>query len=137
MGHRNASGWILDKQAPFVGSLKANTAYNMLLAINGLNATLLVDNKTVFTYTYQPRVIDGVSFGLNYGFVGVGSDNSRGIFDNIQVQVLPPQYTLQALETFEDGIANQFAASFGYLERHGNTTNKNLQRHAGRHGRES
>jgi hypothetical protein len=34
--------------------------------------------------------------------VGVGSDTSRGSFDNVQVQVLPPQYTLQATEDFND-----------------------------------
>jgi hypothetical protein len=122
MGHRDATGWIVDKQAPFLSSLKANTAYNMLLAINGVNATLLIDNKTVFSFTYKPRVIDGFSFGLNYGMVGVGSDNSRGVFDNVKVQVLPPQYTMQSIETFDDGVANQFDPSTGWTI--SGTTNK-------------
>ena len=38
-----------------------------------------------------PRWIDGVAYGLNMGLVGFGSNNSQGIFDNVSVQVLPPQ----------------------------------------------
>ena len=56
----------------------------------------------LFTHTFQPRVIDGYAYGLNYGLVGMGSNNSRGSFDNVAVQVLPPQITLEATEDFED-----------------------------------
>ncbi|HSW25431.1 MAG TPA: hypothetical protein VLJ62_21910 [Burkholderiaceae bacterium] len=114
MGHRNASGWIVDVQAPLTGGLKAGTAYNLLLGINGLNATLVVDNKSVFSYAFAARVIDGATYGLNSGMVGVGSDNSVGVFDNVTVQILPPQYSLQTLETFDDGIANQFTPGIGW-----------------------
>jgi hypothetical protein len=34
--------------------------------------------------------------------VGVGSDNSRGTFDNISVQVLPPEITFEGTEEFPD-----------------------------------
>ena len=108
MGHRDASGWHVDEQAAVKGGLKSDTYYNMLLAVNGLNATLLIDNKTVFAHTYAPRVLDGYSYGLNWGLVGVGSDNSRGSFDNIQAQVLPPKITFQSTETFSDGVADLF-----------------------------
>jgi hypothetical protein len=90
--------------------VKADKWYNMLVAVNGTNVTLLVDNKLVFTHTYQPRVVDGYVFGLNNGYVGVGSDQSRGNFDNIRVQILPPQITFDETETFGDGVADLFTA---------------------------
>src|SRR6185295_3810086 len=102
MGHRDASGWHVDEQAAVKASLKADTSYNLLLAINGLNATLVVDNQLAFTHTFQPRIVAGYSYGLNWGLVGVGSNNARGSFDNIQVQVLPPQITFDQTENFSD-----------------------------------
>jgi hypothetical protein len=80
----------------------------MLIAVNGVNVTLLVDNKLLFTHTYQPRIVDGYAFGLNWGMVGVGSNNSRGAYDNIRVQILPPQVTFDQTEDFSDGIADLF-----------------------------
>ncbi|MGZ4378037.1 MAG: FIMAH domain-containing protein, partial [Gaiellaceae bacterium] len=98
MGHRDATGWIVDKQTPF--QAKSDTFYNMLLSVNGLTATLVVNNSAAFSQTYQARVVDGYSYGLNYGFVGFGSDDSRGNFDNLQVQVLPPQINFDTTENF-------------------------------------
>jgi hypothetical protein len=49
-----------------------------------------VDNKASISYTFAPRVQDGFSYGLNYGLVGVGSDSSRGTFDNITGNVINP-----------------------------------------------
>jgi hypothetical protein len=37
--------------------------------------------------------MDGVRVGLNKGMVGMGSNNARGSFDNVRVQILPPQVT--------------------------------------------
>jgi Ca2+-binding RTX toxin-like protein len=108
MGHRDTSGWHVDEQAPVQGGVKSDTYYNMLLSVNGLNATLVVNNKMAFTHTFQPRVVDGFSYGLNWGLVGVGSNNSRGAFDNVQVQILPPQITFDQTEDFSDGLANLF-----------------------------
>jgi hypothetical protein len=110
VGHRDASGWHVDNQGVVTGGVKADKYYNMLVAVNGTTVTLLVDNKTVFTHTFQPRVIDGYVYGLNYGYVGVGSDNSRGNFDNIRVQILPPQITFDNTENFSDGRADLFTA---------------------------
>ena len=106
MGHRDGSGWVVDEQTPF--QAKADTFYNMLLSVNGLTATLIVDNVAVFTHTYAARVVDGYTYGLNYGFVGFGSDNARGSFDNIAVNVLPPGVTYDRTEDFDDGAAQQF-----------------------------
>ena len=100
MGHRTATGWVYDVQAPVPGSLKADTAYQLLLAVNGTNATLSIGGNKSFSYTFAPRVIDGVAYGLNKGFVGLGSNNARGIWDNVAVQVLPPQVTLDYTEGF-------------------------------------
>lgn len=38
----------------------------------------------------------------NDWLVGFGSDNARGVFDNIVVQILPPAITLEATEEFPD-----------------------------------
>src|SRR6185436_9696448 len=103
-----ASGWHVDEQTFVVGGLKFDKFYNMQLSVNGNTAFLAVDNKMYFTHTYQARVIGGYSYSLNYGLVGVGSDNSRGMFDNIAVQILPPQITFTHNETFDDGVADLF-----------------------------
>ena len=44
--------------------------------------------------------MDGYAYGLNWGMVGVGSDNARGSFDNVRVQVLPPQVTFDDSDDF-------------------------------------
>ena len=59
---------------------------------------------------YAPRVIDGISYGLNWGLVGFGSNDSKGLFDNITVQVLPPQITYTNTEDFSDGVADLLTA---------------------------
>jgi hypothetical protein len=83
--------------------IKPGTFYNMLLAVNGTTATLMLDNKKLFSYVFSPRVVDGYAYNLNTGMVGVGSDNSRGVFDNITVQRIPPPITLQVTEEFTSG----------------------------------
>ena len=102
MGHRDATGWARRRPdaVPEQGRTRSTTC---CCRSTGLTATLVVDNQTSFTYTFPPRVIDGYAYGLNYGFVGFGSDNSRGSFDNIAVQVLPPQVTHDSTEAFDDG----------------------------------
>src|SRR5262245_47265429 len=57
------------------------------------------------------RVIDGIIYGLKWGMVGIGSNNSRGEFDNVVVQKLPPTYTLNSTEDFSDGVANLFTGT--------------------------
>jgi Ca2+-binding RTX toxin-like protein len=109
VGHRAAWGWAVDKQTPF--QVKPDTTYNMLIAVNGVNVTVVVNNQAAVSHTFTPRVIDGFSYGLNYGLIGVGSDSSRGTYDNIAVKVLPPQITYEATETFSGGAAPLFPAS--------------------------
>ncbi|MEX0673385.1 MAG: calcium-binding protein, partial [Gaiellaceae bacterium] len=101
MGHRTAGGWVTDVQS----NLKVwqNRYYSLLVAVNGTAVTVIVDGKTAFTHVFDPRVIDGEAYGLNKGMVGVGSNNSRGYYDNVKVQVLPPKVTLDYTETFDGG----------------------------------
>ncbi|QXE26036.1 parallel beta-helix repeat [Richelia sinica FACHB-800] len=106
IGHRTASGWLVDKQTPF--QAKPNVFYNLLLSVNGLAVSLVVDNTNVFSHIYSPRMIDGHSYGLNWGLIGFGSDQSEGSLDNIAVQVLPPAAKYQNLEDLSDGVANLF-----------------------------
>ncbi len=103
MGHRTEAGWIVDKQSAAPVQLKAGQSYNVLVAVNGTNVSVLVDSGAYLTYTYAPRVIDGVSYALNKGMLGVGSDRSRGTYDNVKLQVLPATITYQATETFASG----------------------------------
>src|SRR6202008_4794443 len=108
IGHHAAWGWAVDKQTPF--QAKADTVYNLLVAVNGVNVTVSVDNKASATHTFQPRIVDGFAFGLNYGLIAVGSDSARGSFDNIAALVVPPATTFQNIEDFADGIAQLMPA---------------------------
>jgi hypothetical protein len=108
MGHRDASGWHVDVQGVVTGGVKPGKSYNMLIAINGVNVTLVVDNKQVFQHTFAPRVIDGYAYGLNWGMVGVGSDNARGSYDNVRVQILPPQVTFDDTDDFSGADTREY-----------------------------
>jgi Ca2+-binding RTX toxin-like protein len=100
MGHRTAAGWIIDEQTP--AQLKPDRDYNLLLSLNGSVATLVVDNAAVFTHVYAPRAdVYGVLHGLSDGMVGLGAGNSTARIDNVRVQVLPPETTFEATETFD------------------------------------
>jgi hypothetical protein len=100
MGHRDETGWVVDVQDNM--QIKPGVFYNILVAVNGTTVTVLADNTEFFSHTFAPRVIDGWVYGLNSGMVGFGSDNARGVFDNIAVQVLPPEVTFEGTEEFPD-----------------------------------
>ncbi|MFZ0529420.1 MAG: HYR domain-containing protein [Propionicimonas sp.] len=106
MGHRTNAGWLYDVQAPML--VKQNQFYGLQIIVNGLLVSVLVDGVTKLSYQYAPRNVDGTWYGLEYGLVGVGSDNSRGAFDNFSVQVLPPLTTLDHTDDFADGVADLF-----------------------------
>jgi Ca2+-binding RTX toxin-like protein len=101
LGHRTEDGWIIDAETP--SHIKPGKYYNVLVAVNGTNVTVRVDGTEYFSHTYEARVDeDGWVYGINEGLIGLGSDNSRGTFDNIVVQVLPPEYTHEITEDFAD-----------------------------------
>ncbi|NMM32681.1 MAG: hypothetical protein HHJ13_01515 [Phycicoccus sp.] len=122
MGRRTAAGWIVDVQSYVPGGVRYNKWYTMLVAVNGTTVTVLLDGATAFTHTFAPRILDGVAYGLNKGFIGVGSDRARGMFDNISVRVLPPAITLDVTEEFDNGgglvsevVSGEWSASGGVL----------------------
>jgi len=107
LGHRTATDWVVDKSIANV-QLKPDTYYNLLVAVNGLVATVTIDNTQSFSYAFAPRMIDGVASNLNWGYIGFGSQNSRATLDNIQVNVLQRPFTLTTTETFDDGVGDLF-----------------------------
>ena len=113
MGHRTATGWVVDVQSTAPAQLKPDTFYSVLVAVNGSTVTVSVAGKVAFTYTFAARMLNGAAVGLNKGLVGMGSDNSRGVFDNVALQVLPPQLTYDGTEDFGDGQAQQFTGAQG------------------------
>jgi len=111
IGHRDASGWVVDRQGSVQGGLKAGKAYNLMLSVNGLTATLLVDGGSAFSFTFAPTVVDGWSYGLNWGLVGFGSNNARGELDDIAVQVVPPASTATRIDDFVNDATTLFGGA--------------------------
>ncbi len=108
MGHRDENGWQVDVQSNKPVKIKAGRSYDVLVAVNGTNVTLIVEGVNWFIHDYAPRILDGEPVGLNRGMVGLGADQSRTTFDNMTVQVLPPELTFEYEEDFEDGVADLF-----------------------------
>ena len=109
IGYHDASGWHVVKEVPSL--LKAGIAYNMGVYVNGTNVTLMVNNSAIMNYTFGQRMIDGIGYNLNLGLLGLGSDNSRGSFDNLVVQRVPVGYTFQQTEQFSAGAGTLFDGS--------------------------
>jgi hypothetical protein len=109
IGHRTAEGWIVDVQGVYPGSLKSDTAYNILLAVNGTTVTLMVDNKVTLTHQFE-AVYDqwGILQGLNDGLVGLGGDNSKAAIDNVIVQRLAPEISFTDTDSFTNSVGNLF-----------------------------
>jgi Ca2+-binding RTX toxin-like protein len=112
IGHRTASGWAVDAQSPYTGSIVADNNYSLLIQVNGTMVWVNAGNKS-FSYNFAPRVIEGELYGLNKGLVGVGSDQSRGRLDNMAIQIVQPTNTIDRTEDYNDGIANLAGASTG------------------------
>lgn len=109
MGYRDASGWNTVVQAPYTTALKAETDYNVLLALNGNTATLVVNNRVSLTYTFAPRTdADGFTYFLQEGMVGIGANNAKGQIDNVAVQRIPPEVTFDCTVDFSDGPTELF-----------------------------
>jgi hypothetical protein len=111
MGYRDAEGWHVTAQTP--ARLRPNTNYDVMLAVNGLTATLVVGND-IFSHTFTPRTDpDGFTYGLNYGMVGLGANNAIASIDNVIVQILKPETTFEHIDDFSDGVADDFMAVAG------------------------
>ncbi len=111
LGHRTSSGWVTDAQQSVPGSVVADKNYLMFVGVNGTAVTVAIDGKKAFTYNFQPRILSGETVALNKGMLGIGSNNARGVYDNVSLQILPPQITLDETETFTDGVGQRFTGS--------------------------
>jgi hypothetical protein len=119
IGYVDETGWHQLVKTP--SRLKHSTDYDVLLAVNGLTATLVVDGKDILSYAYAPRIDDdGFAYGLNYGLVGLGGVDSISRVDNLIVQKLAPEITFEATETFGAG-APGFAPTQGNWQLSGGT----------------
>jgi len=49
-GASTATGWVVDKQASIPATLKSDTDYSVFLSVNGLVATLIVNNQTTLSW---------------------------------------------------------------------------------------
>jgi hypothetical protein len=108
IGQRTEAGWQVLQQVSVPGSVKSDTWYGVMLYVNGLTVTVALDNKTFLSQVFAPTVVDGFSYGLNWGLVGFGSNKSRGAMDNIAVQVVPPTATVTHREEFSSGAGAMF-----------------------------
>ncbi|RWE08447.1 MAG: hypothetical protein EOS61_18265, partial [Mesorhizobium sp.] len=102
MGYRDASGWhqLVKSNKPV--QLKAGTAYDVLVAVNGTNVTVSVAGVNQFSYTFAPRIENGEPQGLNKGMIGVGNQGAKGVVDNFTLQILPPELTLDYTDQFDN-----------------------------------
>ncbi|MFL5754716.1 MAG: hypothetical protein ACJ77N_00310, partial [Chloroflexota bacterium] len=111
LGHRTAQGWVIDAQAPVTGGVRSDTYYSLQVVVNGLVVTVVVNGASVLTQQLNPRFVDGIANGFNVGLVGVGSNNSRGTYDDVMVKVLPPHSSIDSTEDFADGVADLFTGA--------------------------
>jgi Ca2+-binding RTX toxin-like protein len=108
IGYRDAAGWHVVLQKPYNTALKADTDYNLLLALNGSTATLVVQNKVTLTHTFATRVdADGFQYFLNEGMVGLGANNAKAQIDNVVVQRIAPETTMERTVGFSGDSADQ------------------------------
>lgn len=98
IGHRTDNGWVVDVQTP--AKFRDGVNYQLLVSVNDTTVTVVVDNKYVANHSFDARIEDGFRYGLNAGLLGVGAHNSVGFFDNVMVQILPPEFTFAATHDF-------------------------------------
>ena len=110
MGHRDASGWHVDdrRRSRVVSSTASRLQHAGGDQRHHCHAGGEQQRQVFTAHLRATDRCDGYAYGLNYGYVGVGSDNSRGTFDNVRVQILPPQVTFDDTEDFQDGQADLF-----------------------------
>ena len=85
IGHRTADGWVVDTQVNM--ALKWDTSYDLNLVMYGSVATIWVNESISANFDFGRA--------LNTGYIGLGTDNSKAVFDDFQVQKLPPTITFE------------------------------------------
>ncbi len=102
IGRRTADGWEVLVSSNML--IKYGKDYNLLLALNGTTATIVVNNGDSLSYSFAPRIdVYGLPHNLNEGMVGLGANNAKASIDNVNLQVIPPQITLTATDEFDTG----------------------------------
>lgn len=110
IGHRDASGWVIDAQVPM--QLAANAEYELTITVWDSVATLYVTDPSSNGNGNGngPSGVETTSVSFNFGdalndngMLGLGSDNATASFDDYQVQKLPPVWTLTDAEDFAAG----------------------------------
>ncbi|MDN3720465.1 hypothetical protein QW131_17540 [Roseibium salinum] len=114
MGYRDETGWhqVVKSNKPV--QLKPGQSYDVLVAVNGTNVTVAVAGVNWFSYTFDPRIVEGVPVALNRGLVGFGNDGSKSTVDNFTVQILPPELTLDYTDNFDGAGTYELTASDGW-----------------------
>ena len=101
IGHRDETGWHVDVQDNM--KIKPGTYLQHAGGRQRHHCHRGGRQQGVSSPTpLMPGSIDGWVYGINAGMIGFGSDNSRGVYDNIAVQVLPPEITFEGTEEFPD-----------------------------------
>ena len=95
----------------------------MKVSVNGATVTVSLDGAALFTYTFERRMIDGVSYGLNKGLIGFGSNMARGSYDNISLQVIAPEATYDGTIDFSGSTAPLGTPSSGTWAQSGGAYN--------------
>jgi len=104
MGYADATGLhqvVQSSGGPV--QIKPNLAYNVLVAVNGTNVSVVINGVAFFTYTFAPLLDEqGAPIPLNKGYVGILFDGAAGKVDDFAVQVLPPALTFNVTDDFQD-----------------------------------
>ncbi len=101
IGQRTADGWEVLTSANM--QIKDGRDYNLLLALNGTTATIVVNNGDALSFYFAPRVdVYGLPHNFNEGMVGLGANNAKASIDNVNVQVVPPEITLTKTDEFDN-----------------------------------
>ncbi len=101
IGQRASWGWAALAWGSVPGGVKAGTYYDLNVVINGLVVTVTINGKNALSHTFPPRMLGGDQVALNKGLVGFGSDQARGLFDNIALTVISPAITVDRIDYFE------------------------------------
>jgi Ca2+-binding RTX toxin-like protein len=97
--YTTAGGWQVLASTNMI--IKAGTSYNLLVALNGTSATIVVNNKLSASYTFAPRVdVYGMTHNFNDGMIGLGANSAKASIDNVSLRVLPPTITLTRTDDF-------------------------------------
>ena len=104
VGHRDASGWVVDVQIPV--RLRSDTDYDLTVVLFGSQTTVYVNENENVSHDFKEPLNDG-------GMVGLGTNNATARFDDLQIQTLPPEWTFTTEAGFDAANDNPFTTRSG------------------------